>query len=229
MDAPPVPDLRYERKFLVRDLDAGQVRMLVRRHPGMFYQRYPPRMVNNLYLDTQEMDNYHANVSGVGERHKVRIRWYGDLFGMITAPILEFKVKHGPVGAKYPYTFPGFQLGEGFSQRSFQALVLGSGLPDKVRHSLRFLDVVLANSYYRWYYASRDGRFRITVDTGMAYYRVTRMCNHFRVKFVDRDQVVVELKYHPDLDPQAQQIASLFPFSMTKSSKYVTGIERVYL
>ena len=228
MNAPQVPDLRYERKFLVQDLDTGQVRMLVKRHPGIFYERYPPRVVNNLYLDTEEMDNYHANVSGVAERLKVRIRWYGDLFGGIAAPMLEFKVKHGPVGAKYSYPFPGFHLDDGFSQRSFEALLPGSGLPDRVRHRLRFLNVVLANSYHRWYYASRDRRFRITVDTGMTYYRVTKTPNRFRVKCVDRDQVVVELKYHPELDLQAQRVASFFPFSMTKSSKYVTGIERVY-
>jgi len=229
MNDPQVRELRYERKFLVRDLDTGQVRMLVKRHPGMFRERYPPRTVNNLYLDTEEMDHYHANVSGVGERLKVRIRWYGDLFGRITAPMLEFKARHGSVGAKYSYPFPDFQLDESFSQRSFEALVRDSGLPDKVRHRLRFLNVVLANSYYRWYYASHDQRFRITVDAAMTYYRVTKTRNRFGVKFVDRDQVVVELKYQLGLDPQAQRIASFFPFGVAKNSKYVTGIDLVYL
>jgi hypothetical protein len=39
---------------------------------------------------------------------------------------------------------------------------------------------------------------------------------------------VVELKYQIEDDPRAQRIAAAFPFRMTRSSKYVQGIERVY-
>ena len=222
-------EVRYERKLLVQGVDAGQVRMLVRRHPGMFYEPYPPRMVNNLYLDTEELENYAANVSGVGERRKVRTRWYGEMFGEVTAPKLEVKVRHGAVGEKYSYDFPAFVLAEGFSQRAFQGIVQGSDLPEGVRRRLRSLQVVLANRYLRWYYASRDGRWRITVDTGMTYWQVKRECSRFRVKFVDRGRVVVELKYGVGLDPQAGRIAGFFPFGVTRHSKYVTGIERVYV
>ena len=69
-------------------MDAHQVRALVKLHPSMFYEPYPPRYVNNLYLDTEDMENYLDNVSGVAERRKVRIRWYGDLFGDIGRPML---------------------------------------------------------------------------------------------------------------------------------------------
>lgn len=221
-------EFRYERKFLVEQLDAQQVRLLVRRHPAMFFEPYPPRMVNNIYLDTSEMENYQANVSGVGERKKVRLRWYHALFGEIACPMLEFKVKDGQVGAKYSYPFPAFHFDESFSQAYFQDLVRSSELPENVRYYLRSLNVVLCNQYYRWYYVSRGQCFRLTVDTGMLYYQVKKSGNRFRVKSRDPLPGVVELKYNIQLDPQAARIASFFPFSVSRNSKYVTGIERVY-
>ena len=222
-------DYRYERKFLVDQLDVQQVRALVKLHPAMFYEPYPPRYVNNLYLDTELLDNYQENVSGVGERHKARIRWYGDLFGRIEQPVLEFKVKSGLVGTKISYPFAPFVLDGRFCHRYYLDILRVASVPDHVRQRLRGLHVVLCNNYYRWYYATRDGRFRVTVDTEMAFYQVRKVANHFRHRYVDHRNVVVELKYGKPQDMEAERVSRVFPFSVTKNSKYVTGIERVYL
>jgi len=224
-----VREFRYERKFLVDSLDASQARMLISRHPAMFFQPYPPRVVNNLYLDTIDLDNYFANVGGVGDRHKVRIRWYGDLFGAIAKPILEFKVKEGIVGAKFTFPFPGFRLDDDLTHVSFQHLVSDADLPPEVKRHLRTLTVVLCNNYKRWYYESHDRRYRVTVDDRLAYRRVMRCGNSFRERFLDVSHIVVELKYDRPLDVLAERVSAYFPFSVTRNSKYVTGIEAVYL
>ncbi|MBN1304104.1 MAG: polyphosphate polymerase domain-containing protein [Anaerolineales bacterium] len=229
MPTAAAPSYRYERKFLVSELDAGQVRMLVKRHPGMFYEPYPPRYINNIYLDSEELENYNQNVSGIGERHKVRVRWYAGLFGNISSPVLEFKVKDGLVGAKYSYPLPPFQFEHGFDQRSFQELIRRAELPEQVKLYLRGLNVVLCNRYYRWYYVVRDQRFRVTVDTDMVYYQVKKDRNRFRRKYPDHKHVVVELKYEKPFDDIADRMAGFFPFSLSRNSKYVTGIEMVYL
>jgi hypothetical protein len=39
----------------------------------------------------------------------------------------------------------------------------------------------------------------------------------------------VELKYANAKDANADLISRYFPFRVTKSSKYITGVERVYL
>jgi hypothetical protein len=222
-------EYRYERKFLVEELDAGQVRLMVRRHPRMFYETYPPRVVNNLYLDTEELDNYHANLSGAADRCKVRVRWYGELFGAIAAPILEFKVKSGLVGTKYSHPFPAFRLEDGFSQEYFQELVRASALPDHVRHHLRTLSVVLCNNYRRWYYATKDRGFRLTVDAELAYYRVKKSGNRFVNRVRDDSHVIVEMKYEKPFEAGSDRVAGFFPFRITRSSKYVTGIDSVYM
>lgn len=222
-------DYRYERKFLVDQLDVHRVRALVKLHPAMFYQPYPPRYVNNLYLDTEELDNYQESVSGVGERRKARIRWYGELFGRIERPVLEFKIKSGVVGTKIGYPFAPFVLDERFSHRYYLDTLRVANSPTHVKQHLRGLHVVLCNRYYRWYYATHDGRFRVTVDTGMTFYQVRKVANHFRHRYVDHRNVVVELKYRKAMDVEAERVSRVFPFSVTKNSKYVAGIERVYL
>ena len=224
-----VRDFRYERKFLVEELDAGQACLLVRRHPAMFTAPYPPRFINNLYLDTEDMENYYANVDGADERRKVRIRWYGELFGEISKPMLEFKIKSGLVSTKHIYPFPPFRLDDTFDHVSFQKLVSLADLPEHIRAYMKNLGVVLCNRYYRWYYATHDQHFRVTVDRDMTYYQVRQSCNHFRHRVLDTRNIILELKYDKPQDVQASRIAGFFPFIVTKVSKYVTGIERVYL
>jgi SPX domain protein involved in polyphosphate accumulation len=221
-------EFRYERKFLIDRLDARQVRGLIVLHPSMFYEPYPPRYVNNLYLDTADLENYRDNVDGAEQRHKVRIRWYGDLFGEIAQPALEFKVKRGLVGTKHIYPFASFSLDDSFNHRYYETILRQSSLPTLIMHYMRQLNVVLCNRYYRRYFATRDQHFRITVDTEMTFYRIKKANNRFTHKHADHRHIVVEIKYQNPLDVQADRVAGFFPFGVSKNSKYVTGIEQVY-
>ncbi|MGD8458675.1 MAG: VTC domain-containing protein [Anaerolineales bacterium] len=219
---------RYERKFLVDQLDEYQAKALIRRHPSLFYEPYPPRYINNFYLDTPDMDNYYDNVGGSGNRRKVRIRWYGELFGQIDKPVLEFKIKRGLVGTKHHYKFPSFTIEQGYHDKYLMEKVKESDLPAQVKYILRDQNVVLLNRYYRRYYATRDERYRVTLDTGLTFYRIERLTNRFTHKQTDYRNIVVELKYDIEHDISAFKVSGFFPFRVTKSSKYVQGIERVY-
>jgi hypothetical protein len=222
-------EYRYERKFLVDQLNAHQARDLIRRHPGLFYAPYPPRYINNFYLDAQDMQYYHDNIDGSMERRKVRVRWYGEDFGHISQPILEIKIKRGMVGTKLQYPASGFNLDTNFSDRYFHRILTGSNLPALVIEQLGRLNVVLFNRYFRRYFATRDGRFRLTLDTKLSYRQVRPLKASFLNRQTDHTNIIVELKYSPEHDPQANWVSAWFPFSVTKSSKYVMGIERVYL
>ncbi len=221
-------EFRYERKFLVEGFDHHQAIALIKRHPYMFYQPYPPRYINNFYLDTVEMGNYFDNVGGAADRRKVRLRWYGELFGEIEKSTLEFKIKRGFVGTKRLYPFGGFTLKEGYHSEKLRKLAETSNLPEKVKIVLLTQDIVLLNRYLRYYFASRDKRFRLTVDTNLKYYRVGHFNNQFIHSQSDHSNVIVELKYSKENDPEAQRVSGFFPFRVTKSSKYVMGIDRVY-
>jgi len=220
---------RYERKFLVEELLPFQVAALIKQHPRLFHTPYPPRYVNNLYLDTPDMVNYFDNVDGAMERRKVRVRWYGEPFGEITRPMLEVKVKVGLVGTKHTYPLSTFRMDACFCDRVFQRFLSESDLPSKIRFDLRALNVVLFNRYFRHYYATHDGAFRLTLDTRLEFYKVNGLFgNQFIHHQVNTRDVVVELKYENEQEPHANRVASFFPFRMTRNSKYVQGIEKVY-
>jgi len=219
---------RYERKFIVERMEPAQVCALIKLHPSLFREPYPARFINNIYLDTPEMDYYYENISGVKNRRKARIRWYGDLFGLISRPTLEFKVKDGVVGTKVSYPLPSFTLDPTFTSRDYAHLVLNAAIPPEVSYSLRDHAPVLVNRYYRWYYATVDGRFRVTVDTALDYYNIRSLHNPFLYRHRNHTHFIVELKYDPEFDPDANRVAHHFPFSLTKNSKYVEGIEKVF-
>jgi len=219
---------RYERKFLVEKLDHHQAIALIKCHPYMFYQPYPPRYINNFYLDTVDMSNYYDNVGGAVDRRKVRLRWYGDLFGEIEKSTLEIKIKRGLVGTKRLYPCGGFSLRKGYHSRKLREMGKTSDLPEEIKIILLTQQIVLLNRYSRYYFASRDQRFRLTVDTDLSYYRVGKFNNQFVHSQTDFSNVIVELKYDRENDLEAQRISGFFPFRVTKSSKYVQGIDRVY-
>lgn len=219
---------RYERKYLVDGMDHHQAIALIKRHPYLFYQPYPPRRINNFYLDTPEMDNYNDNVSGAENRRKVRLRWYGEILGEIEKSTLEFKIKRGLVGTKRLYPFSGFSLRDGYHTGDLRRLGRLSDLPEDIKLVLLTQQIVLLNSYFRYYFATRDNRFRLTVDKGLNYYRVGRFNNSFTHSQTDHRSIVVEMKYDKENDLEAQHVSGFFPFRVTKSSKYVQGIDRVY-
>jgi SPX domain protein involved in polyphosphate accumulation len=224
----PLESLRYERKFLVDRMDDHQIRAMVRLHPAMFVMPYPPRWVNNIYLDTPDLANYQDNVEGAVDRRKVRLRWYHGLFEQTSQATLEFKIKHGMVGRKVQYPLGKFQLMQGFSRESLQDYLQSADLPEGVKFLIRDQIPVLVNRYKRWYFATTDGRFRVTVDTALQFYTVHLLNNSFRFRHEDQTLKVVELKYQKKDDLAAGQVSSHFPFSVYKNSKYVLGMDNVY-
>lgn len=223
MSGPPEP--RYERKFVVTGADVHQVHAVVLRNRAMFSEAYPPRRVNNIYLDTPLRSNYADNLLGAGNRIKARVRWYGALFGPAGSPTLEFKIKHGLVGWKETYPLPGFTIVPGFHARAF-IRGLAAVIPPEARARVAGAEPALVNSYHRWYFANREG-FRLTLDDDLRYYRVHHLRNRFLVCSRDRRRVVVELKYPKELEMRAQRIAASFPFRVGRNSKYALGLEAV--
>ena len=84
---------RYERKYVVSGLSTADLERCIKTNPGLFTEIYQQRSINNIYLDSADLQHYFDNVNGAPARGKVRIRWYGKLFGEVTRPVLELKLK----------------------------------------------------------------------------------------------------------------------------------------
>ena len=225
----PLRSGRLERKCQVDDLSVHQVRSIIKLHPKLFNSPYPPRYVNNIYLDTNDLDNYFANVFGYPNRQKVRIRWYGDLGGASIQPVLEIKIKEGLVGLKQAYRLAPLRIDRSLCDEKVQQVLASSHLPAALRLDLKNLRMVLINRYYRYYYVSNDGKFRVTLDTELSFYKANyAFSNPYLHSQKNYSQIIVEIKYDQEQEGMAQRVISYFPFRITRSSKYVNGVERVY-
>jgi hypothetical protein len=222
----PLPaNLRYERKFLASGPALADVVAIVRRHPALFHEVYPPRAVNNIYLDSSGLHDYFSHVHGVANRLKTRIRWYGQLKGHIANPTLERKIKLGLVGGKIAHALPALAIDGHVTRQILGAALESQDLPEMLRLALRHLKPTLLNRYQRQYWLSACGRFRLTVDWDLQFFSV-RGGNVSAVPLCPRTPaVVVELKFAPDDADGVAQITNALPFRLARCSKYVLGIE----
>ena len=225
-----IHDYRYERKFSIAEISRHEVESIVRFHPAMFSEIYQRRFVNNLYFDSLQMKHYFDNIDGASCRMKVRIRWYGDLFGAVEKPVLEFKIKTGALGKKESSQLSQFWINEkDFPYDTVVNAVKESDIPNTLKSDFISLKPSLLNRYSRKYYQSADGNYRVTIDSEMTFYQVNTHHRAFSNKSVDMVSIVLELKYDHDKDHLADYVSSYFPFRLTKSSKYVAGVERLYV
>ena len=221
---------RYERKFVIQEMSRQEVESIVLLHPAMFRKIYHERQVNNIYFDTFGMSNYLHNVVGNSQRAKVRIRWYGDMFGHVGKPVLEIKLKSGYLGSKISFPLEPFDMNESLSIGEMRELFRRSEhVPEAVRENLITLDFALLNAYMRNYYLSGDNDFRVTIDTALQYRPITPRMNRFIEMYQDHFTTILELKYARENDDRALTITKRFPFRVTKSSKYINGIDRITL
>ena len=216
---------RYERKFVISDLKLQEIEHIIKFHPAMFSEIFYKRRVNNLYLDSIDRQNYRDNMEGGPKRLKVRIRWYGNLFGFIEKPVLELKMKYNEVGVKKSFLLIPFKLDKNFSKKILQEVFKKSNIPKQVLEILQSLNFSLLNSYKRRYFASMDKKNRITLDNDLVFFEIKDKMNLFKYKIENKKDIILELKYDKKNDDEISKITQYFPFRLTKSSKYVSGID----
>ncbi|MAF64649.1 MAG: hypothetical protein CMJ84_03175 [Planctomycetes bacterium] len=220
-------DYRYERKYHAQGIDLAAVEALLRLHPAHFRQAFPPRFVNNLYLDSPTLSDYSAHVNGMANRRKVRVRWYGDDAGgadrILPRPVLELKTRRGTVGTKPSFPLAPMTRAELLARGGALRNAVASGVPIDVRELLARSLPALFNRYHRRYLLTADGRFRLTIDTDLEFTAPRPV--GLRRRHRARGLIVLELKYARRDDDGAGHIASHLPFRLDKLSKYVHGIQ----
>ncbi len=198
-------------------------------HPSGFKKLFQERIVNNIYFDTPGLMHYYDNVEGEKHRLKVRIRWYGDTFGPISKPVLEYKIKKGLLGKKASFKLNPFTLDKNFNKTVIAKAIENTQIPNALKDELLSLQPTLLNRYNRKYFLSDDKKIRVTIDSNLTFYRISYFHNTFLNKSNDRETLVLEMKYDPEMDNLARNISTFFPFPLTKSSKYLQGLERISL
>jgi len=218
---------RFERKFVTSELDEHDLEHLIKHHPLMFSEIYHQRYVNSLYFDTVSLASYYDNLSGVKDRMKIRIRWYGELFGKIAEPVLEFKVKDGWAGWKALYKLPSLTLTARIDYNMLIMAMAEIDLPQHLPLLVKSVEPIIIIRYKRKYFRSSDNNFRITIDTKLSYHAAGKYDNIDAYKYTDHISKILELKYQKELDNRADEVTRYLPFRLSKNSKYANGISRL--
>lgn len=221
---PTLPNLRFEKKFVAEGFTLAEVLARVRRLPSAFREVYPPRTVNNIYLDSPSRGDYHAHVNGVANRSKTRVRWYGQPRGLVEQPRLELKQKRGMVSGKESHALPPLSINGSPVRPLLEAAFGRATLPATLRPALRRLEPALLNRYQRHYFLSRDGDFRLTVDHGLEFAGIPQH-GWPAIYSLSAAPVIIELKFGTDLAEHANLVTNALPFRVARFSKYVAGIE----
>ncbi len=223
-----ITQYRYERKFFITELSREQVIQIVKNHPACFREVFHERYINNIYFDSHDQVNYIENVEGNADRTKYRIRWYGDLMGAVKKPVLELKIKKSLLGKKRSFKLSPFTFDKTLDIYKLRQVFKTSVLDGDVAREVMLQDPLLVNRYRRRYYLSADNGYRITIDDDQSFYKIKRLNNTFLRKDTDKTSIILELKYDQSLFNEAHKISNLFPFRMTKSSKYVRGVDSIH-
>ena len=222
MDSPPA-SWRHETKYTVPLAAAGLVAGRLPLLPQGLREIYPPRWVNSLYFDAPTKERYLQTVEGFGWRNKVRVRWYGEVWGEVAAARLEIKRKAGHAGSKETAELPPFRLSRSTPGRVLRRLAATA----VARLPATGLEPVLLTRYRRGYWATRDGLLRLTLDRDVRYLGLGGL--GFAATWRHDPALVVELKYDVEQRPAAEALAQELGLRWTRNSKYARGLQATAL
>jgi len=225
MKTEDIENFRYEKKFVILELEPCEIEYLIKNNPAMFSEIFYERRVNNIYLDSMDLKSYKENLAGVSERTKIRIRWYGKIFGLIKKPILELKIKKNELGRKLSFPLDSFILDKNFSLELLRKVFLKSNLPRWLTEQLKLCHPTLLNSYKRKYFISSDKKHRITLDKDQIFFRIKSGNNLFNEKIRDRKICILEIKNLLKDYEKTKNITEYLPFRLVANSKYIKGID----
>jgi len=228
MERVPGDYFRFERKFLISNIDRNCVESMVLMHPAFFREIFYQRYVNNIYFDYLTFNNFMDNIDGLAARTKYRIRWYGEMQGLINNPKLEIKVKRDLIGYKNAYDLPLLNINSLTNINLLRETIDASMIDERIKFLLKEQIPVMLNRYRRKYFATSDNKFRITIDDHQSFYKFSALTNYFLENRYDYGHIILELKYDKEYDSLASSITNHFPFRLTKSSKYTHGINLLY-
>lgn len=218
---------RHEFKIPCAPQWLPEIEAWVRLHPAPWRVSYPPRQVNNIYFDSPDLQDLNANLSGVGRREKLRLRWYGPDMTRISGAQLELKCKEGLVGWKGLAAFDGELDLTGPAWPALLA-TLHAGLDPRARLWLeRRGGPALINSYRRAYYETPDGVLRLTLDTHLrAFDQRAALAPNLTRPALLPEQLVLELKGPADAETgrRLARVLEAFPLRVDRFSKYLHGM-----
>ena len=217
---------RYEIKMTAGALKLDVLRAWIRLPAEGFTQAYPGRRVNSIYFDTLDAHCLQDNLTGVGERAKLRFRWYGEERARVRGQ-LELKQRANQLIRKQVAPLDiDLDLGEGSWCDIIRALRQCAPEPFASRLALCGQPLLIV-SYWREYYESADHQIRLTLDSDVERYeQLLHAGPNVSLGATFAGRLVVELKAPPHLCRRLSNLLTTWPLRVSRHSKYASGVQQ---
>ena len=219
-------NLRYELKFVFHRANISEILGRLQLAGVSLEPLYPQRCINNIYLDTCDLQTYYENLSGAAVRNKFRIRWYQDTLNDNNRFQFEIKSRYGQLGDKSTE----------YVEDALPASILNlsaEGIINLIRAHTRLnvglLVPTIYNSYARMYFMSRSG-VRVTVDSAIrSKYLLGFRDISMSPNIIMPDISIVEFKGNPANEYALNALTRSFDLVRARLSKYSLACQAVHL
>ena len=219
-EIPQITEKRIEVKEVFSLFDITKVEKAIHLSKFAFRKPFPDRQINSIYFDDFSFSSVEDSIEGNCLRTKTRLRWYGNEDSEVSA-VLELKKKKGMYSWKHLYQNKYRINPKARNWTTFIKFLQKEG-KDLILTQLKPKSIV---SYQRNYYASFDGKVRITIDRNLKTYRqdisvnpnLTRPKDHFEL-------IIMEMKVDVSNSNLIRMVSEDIPFNPKRFSKYCESL-----
>jgi SPX domain protein involved in polyphosphate accumulation len=205
---------RYERKFILKDYEYSKFSFFLKKN--YFKKQYEDRIVNTVYLDSIDFDNFTQNIEGNSRRIKYRVRWYNELKN--SEVFLEKKNKYNNLNYKEIFSLGYFKSEyEIFNYLNKMQFPKSFFIPNSLK-------AVLKIQYQREYWKNEFNiRSTLDYDVKVFPWKSINELEHSPFLF---NRSILEVKYSSTEDNFIRKnfFNKYFNFILSKSSKYTQGV-----
>ena len=212
---------RYEIKFVLNDIQLSDVDSWISSKTSML-PKFDPRIVNSLYMDDIDFSSVKDNLSGISNRKKFRLRWYG-LIPETFNPVFEIKGRNNRVGFKE--TYPISSLHGTIHKMNINQIIRKCS--NDLLSKNYFFDTpiipALQVKYLRSYFQDNEG-IRLTLDKDISFSIPTlygQIQGNAEVKYAPK---ILEIKFEPNAKDKVVELISSLHIRPKRHSKYLAGL-----
>ena len=172
-----------------------------------FKKQFNDRIVNSIYFDSSDYEDYHESIDGTVPRKKIRLRWYDNDFNLRSKNYVEIKKTLDNSKDKLVKTLPKEINNNNKLKNYFNSI-----------YNYRKIVTVLV-SYRRSYFVDNFGN-RVTIDRSLKYFKLNE--NFKLIGKYSSKKNILELKINTELD--YSKFTNHYTGDMVRFSKYCNAV-----
>jgi len=212
---------RYEIKFVLNDIQLAEISAWMNAETTMI-KRYSPRIISNLYFDDLDFSSVKDNLSGISNRKKYRLRWYGEAFENFK-PVFEIKGRNDRTGFKTTFDIKDLN---GVIHKLLPSEILAictQSLQEKKYLLDNFLLPSLQVQYLRSYFEDHQG-IRLTLDQDINFSLPSLHGSLLENASRQYPMKIIEIKFHPSEKDKVSELIGSLHLRPKRHSKYLVGL-----